>query len=208
MAQMLTTQEAWLHGTSRSSPPVIQAGFLGANAARCERVPGGLASCSARRSDGNEPAPCLPVTENGGNEHGQAAYGKDAEMIEIRNLDPHDAVPDGRGHRVIVIRRFDEDDPHRIVTEIILTAAHGRTETAQPHEADGSSMTLDHAIAAARKVAETEGIGAVFVLDRTAGRLEHEVVEHHGDHSFPGRTLDDTDSEDGERGTDMRDRSP
>lgn len=129
-------------------------------------------------------------------------------MIEIRNLDPHDAVPDGRGHRVIVIRRFDEDDPHRIVTEIILTAARGQTETAQPNEANGSPMTLDHAVVAAQKVAETEGIDIVFVLDRTAGRLEHEVVEHHGDHSFPGRTLDDTDLEDGERGTDMRDRLP
>lgn len=129
-------------------------------------------------------------------------------MIEVRNLDPHDAVPDGRGHRVIVMRRFDGDDPHRIVTEVILTAASGRTETAQPHEANGTPITLDHAIAAARKVAETEGIDVVFVLDRTAGRLEHEVVEHDGDHSFPGRTLDDTDLEEGEKGPDMRDRAP
>ena len=65
-------------------------------------------------------------------------------------------------------------------------------------------MSLDEAISAARKVAKLEGIGQVFVLDRTDGRLEHEIIEHAGDHSFPGRLLDDTVPEDGETGPDMR----
>jgi deoxyhypusine synthase len=69
-------------------------------------------------------------------------------------------------------------------------------------------MPLDDAIAAARKVAETEGIREVFVLDRTAGKLEHDVIEHAGDHSFAGKKLDDNDLEENEKGADMRDRRP
>lgn len=129
-------------------------------------------------------------------------------MVEIQRLDPHDPLPEGRGHRVIVLRRFDEDDPRRIVTEIMLTGAPGHSEVARPVGENGSPMSLEGAIAAARKVAESEGIGRVFVLDRTAGRLEHEVAEHGGDHSFPGRSLDDTDLVEGEHGPDMRDRLP
>lgn len=124
--------------------------------------------------------------------------------VEIRKLDPHDPLPEGRAGRVIVLRHFDEDDPRRIVTQITLTGSPGHSEAVQPVRADGTPMSLDEAVFAAQKVAESEGIGQVFVLDRTAGRLEHEVVEHAGDHSFPGKPLDDTDLEDGENGPDMR----
>lgn len=129
-------------------------------------------------------------------------------MVQIRRLDPHDPLPEGRGHRVIVLRRFDEDDPRRTVTEITLTGAPGRSEVARPTHADGSPMSLDEVISAAKRVAETEGIREVFVLDRTAGQLEHDVIEHAGDHSFPGEKLDDMDLEDDEKGADMRDRQP
>lgn len=124
--------------------------------------------------------------------------------VEIRKLDPHDPLPEGRAHRVIVLRRFDEDDPRRIVTEITLTGSPGRSEVVQPTRADGSAMSLEEAVSAAQKVAESEGIRQVFVLDRTAGRLEHDVIDHAGDHSFPGKALADTDPEDGESGPDMR----
>jgi len=124
--------------------------------------------------------------------------------VEIRKLDPHDPLPEGRAGRVVVLHRFDEDDPRKIVTEITLTGPPGRPEVVQPVRADGTAMSLDEAVSAAQKVAESEGIGQVFVLDRTAGRLEHEVVEHAGDHSFPGKTLEDTDPKDGESGPDMR----
>lgn len=126
------------------------------------------------------------------------------KIIEVRRLDPHDPLPEGRSHRVIVLRRFDEDDPRKIVTEITLTGAPGRSEVARPTHADGSAMSLDQVIVAAKQVAKTEGIDQVFVLDRTAGQLEHEVIEHSGDHSFPGKRLRDTDPEDGETGADMR----
>lgn len=109
---------------------------------------------------------------------------------------------------MIVLRRFDEDDPRKIVTEITLTGAPGHSEVARPTHADGSPMSLDQVIAAAQQVAKTEGIDQVFVLDRTAGRLEHEIIEHAGDHSFPGKRLDDADPEDGETGPDMRPQTP
>ena len=124
--------------------------------------------------------------------------------VEIRKLDPHDPVPEGRSGRVVVLRRFDEDDPRKIVTEITLTGPPGRSEVVQPVRPDGRGMSLDEAVSAAQRVAQSEGIGQVFVLDRTDGRLEHEIVERAGDHSFPGKTLDDTDPEDGESGPDMR----
>ncbi len=124
--------------------------------------------------------------------------------VEIRKLDPHDPLPEGRAGRVLVLRRFDEDDPRKIVTEIMLTGRPGQSEAVRPVHPDGTAMPLDEAVSAARKVAESEGIGLVFVLDRTVGRLEREVAEHAGDHSFPGKALDDTDPEDGEIGPDMR----
>lgn len=124
--------------------------------------------------------------------------------VEIRELDAHDPLPEGGRRRVVVLRRFDEDDPRKIVTEITLSGSSGPSEVVQPRRADGAAMSLQEVVAAAQKVAESEGIGQVFVLDRTAGRLEHDVIEHAGDHSFPGRTLDDTDSENGETGPDMR----
>jgi len=129
-------------------------------------------------------------------------------MVEIRRLDPHDPVPEGPGHRVVVLHRFDEDDPRRTITEITLTSAPGRPEVARPVQPNGTAMSLEDVVAAAQQVAETEGLHEVFVLDRTAGQLEHDVVEHAGDHSFPGKKLDDSDFEDGERGADMRDRRP
>lgn len=128
--------------------------------------------------------------------------------VEIRMLDPHDAMPEGRPHRVIVLRRFDEDDPRRVITQIELTAARGRSEAVQPTGPDGAPMPLDAAIDAARKVAESEGIPVVHVLDRTAGHLERALLASGGDHSFPGLTLDDADLKDGEAGPDMRDRTP
>lgn len=129
-------------------------------------------------------------------------------MTEVRRLDPHDPLPEGRAHRVLVLRRFDEDEPLKVVTEISLTGAPGQSEVAVPRQPNGDAMSLDDAIVAAQTVAESEGLSVVYVVDRTAGRLEHEVLEHRGDHSFPGESLTDTDPEDGEQGPDMRDRRP
>ena len=122
-------------------------------------------------------------------------------MTEITNLDPHDPIPSG--HHVVVLRRLEEDSPGRITTQIILT---GKTEeTTHLRNPDGSPMHLDQAIRAATKVAESEGLRRVFVLDRTQGRRESEILRHDGDHSVNMERLTDTDPEDGERGPDMRD---
>lgn len=124
-------------------------------------------------------------------------------MITIRRLEPHAPLPDTR--HVTVLRRFDEDDPDRVITEIVLGTAPGRSESANPASSDGRPMALPAAIEAAKRVAESEGIAAVHVIDRTAGPREHEILDHGGDHSVGLAKLDDMDLEEGERGPDMRD---
>ena len=68
-------------------------------------------------------------------------------------------------------------------------------------------MTLDEAIEAAQRVAESEKLSRVVVADRTAGEREQDILQHGGDHTVHMDQLVDTDLEDGERGADMRDRS-
>ena len=125
-------------------------------------------------------------------------------MTEIIRLSPHDPAPDGGKHG-LVLRHMGEDDPNAVVTEIIFYGHDGGSTAA--HKADGHAMTLEEAVHAAKAAAEKRGVKTVYVLDRTAGRLEHEVLENHGDHSFPDEKLEDTDPEDGERGVDIRDRA-
>jgi hypothetical protein len=124
-------------------------------------------------------------------------------MAEIRMLNPHDPMPD-HGHNVVVLRRFDEDDPHRTVIEISLTHARGLPERSHPKRPDGTQLSLDEAIAAARRVADEAGIAAVQVIDRTAGPRERDIQQHGGDHSIHMDRLDDDDMEEGEPGPDMR----
>ena len=125
-------------------------------------------------------------------------------MTEVRHLDPHDPLPEG-GHRVIVMHRLDEDDPRHTHTEILLTGAPGRGESVRPMRPDGTPMPLDEAVEAAKQVAASEGLRSVYVVDRTAGPREREVLAAGGDHSVNMGKLSDTDPEDGERGADMRD---
>jgi hypothetical protein len=132
-----------------------------------------------------------------------ADHASHGASIATRTLEPHAPLPDGR--HVSVLRRFDEDNPDRVITEIVLGHDGGRSETANPARPDGAPMSLPEAVEAGKRVAETEGIHTVFVVDRTAGPREHEILEHGGDHSVNMAHLDDMDLEDGERGPDMRD---
>lgn len=125
--------------------------------------------------------------------------------MQIVRLAPHDPIPSSPGRYVVVLHRFDEQAPRETVTTITLTGL--RDESARPMGADGHPMTLDQAIEAARKVAESENLDRVFVVDRTQGEREHNILEHGGDHSVNGEKLVDFDIEDGERGPDMRDRA-
>lgn len=122
-------------------------------------------------------------------------------MTETVTLAPHDAMPGGRS--VVVMRSFREDDPHGSSIEITLTGTPN--ETTHPRRPNGTPMSLDEAIAAARKVAESEGLKRVYVLDRLAGRREAEIAQHDGDHSVGMAELSDTDEEDAVVGSDMRD---
>lgn len=122
-------------------------------------------------------------------------------MTEITTLAPHDPVPSGRN--VVVIRRFEGDAPDGATTQIIITGTP--EESTHPRGPDGQPMHLDDAIRAARKVAESEGLDRVYVIDRLQGAREADVLRHDGDRSVHGERLQDSDLEDGERGADMRD---
>ena len=124
-------------------------------------------------------------------------------MADIRTLNPHDPFPD-HGHHVVVLRRFDEDNPHKTVIEITLTHAKGLPERSHPKRPNGTEMSLDEAIAAASRVADNAGIAVVQVIDRTAGPRERDIQQHGGDHSIHMERLDDDDMEEGEPGPDMR----
>ena len=130
---------------------------------------------------------------------------REDRMAEIRTLNPHDPLPD-HGHHVLVLRSFFEDDPHRTTIEITLTHGRGMPERSHPVRPDGSQLSLDEAVAAARQVADEEGIKLVQVIDRTAGPRERDIQQHGGDHTIHMDRLDDDDMEEGERGSDMRDR--
>jgi len=104
------------------------------------------------------------------------------------------------------MRRFDEDDPRRLMVEMIVSHRSGAEETSRPVGADGTFMEIDEAVAAARSLADARGLDAVHVVDRTAGPRERDILSHGGDHSVHMEQLDDMDLEDGEKGSDMRDR--
>ncbi len=124
-------------------------------------------------------------------------------MIEITTLAPHEPIPAGPDRHVVVLRRFEEDDPNATSVQIMLTGSPA--EITHPRMPDGRPMSLDEAIEAARAVAKSEGLRRVYVLDRVQGVREQDILRHGGDHSVHMDQLSDTDEADGERGPDMRD---
>jgi hypothetical protein len=124
-------------------------------------------------------------------------------MVETIRLAPHDPVPD-YGNHVLVLRRMGEDDPGAVVTEIVFYGPDSSTVPAVGR--DGHALTLEQAIAAAQAEAARRHLGKVYVVDRTAGKLEQEALADHGHRDFTGDKLEDTDPEDGEQGADIRDR--
>ncbi len=124
--------------------------------------------------------------------------------LEIVRLAPHDPIPAGPVRQVVVLHRLDEDAPRETITSITLTGEHD--ESTRPMR-DGRPMTLAEAIEAAKQVAASENLYRVFVIDRTEGERERDILQHGGDHSVHMEGLVDTDLEHGERGPDMRDRA-
>lgn len=125
-------------------------------------------------------------------------------MVETRTLQPHDPLPGPPA--IVVMRRFDEDDPRRLMIELIVSHRSGAEQTSRPVRADGTLMEFEEAITAALDLAAARRLEAVYVVDRTAGPRERDILSHGGDHSVASDQLDDMDLEDGEKGPDMRDR--
>ena len=119
-------------------------------------------------------------------------------MTEVIRLAPHDPVPD-YGNHALVLRRMGEDDPGAVVTEIVFYGAEGSS-------APFAGSNLDDAVRLALEHAEKRGLKTVYVVDRTAGKLEQEALHDHGERNFTGDPLQDTDPEDGVAGADIRDR--
>lgn len=126
-------------------------------------------------------------------------------MADLRRLEPHDPVPEG-GRYMLVLRRFGEDDPDVAVTEII--TADGRDPPqAEPVLAQGARpMEFEAAVEHAQVLADRQGYGILYVVDRTMGQPERAVRQHHGDRTASMDRFADTDPEDGAQGTDLRDR--
>ena len=124
-------------------------------------------------------------------------------MTETIRLAPHDPVPD-YGNHVLVLRRMGEDDPNAVVTEIVFYGPDAASVPAVTP--DGHPMSLEQAVSAAEAEAGRRHLSKVYVVDRTAGKLEQEAIHEHGARTFEGDALEDTDAEDGEKGTDIRDR--
>jgi hypothetical protein len=124
-------------------------------------------------------------------------------MPKVQRLQPHDPLPDA-GRYMLVLRRFGEDDPQVAVTEIIMADGKDPPELTVAVRPDGTPMAFQEAIGVAEKRAEREGCPAVFVVDRTAGPREREVLRHHGDHAVHTEKL--ADEATGEEGSDIRDR--
>jgi hypothetical protein len=124
-------------------------------------------------------------------------------MVEIIRMEPHDPLPAG-GRIAVVIRRFGEDDPNAVLTEIDFFGAHPTIRIAVGP--NGEPLAFEDAVHQAAREAKTRGFARVYAVDRTAGRREQEVILHHGDHAVRSAELSDTDEEDGESGSTIFDR--
>ncbi len=125
-------------------------------------------------------------------------------MTAFTTLEPHAALPDGPA--IILLQRFEEDDPHLTMMELIVIHANQSEETSRLLDAEGLPLDLQKARARATQQAAESGIAALYFIDRTAGPRERVVAAHGGDRSHRLDELSDTDEADGVTGSDMRDR--
>jgi hypothetical protein len=131
------------------------------------------------------------------------ASNEETDMAKLIHLAPHDPIPEPGAH-ALVLRRMGEDDPMAVVTEVIFYGPQGSSTPA--HKPDGSPMTIEEAVQFARAGADRHNVRLIYVLDRTKGEREQEVIRAHGAHNFAADVLSDTDPEDNEPGSDIRDR--
>ena len=124
---------------------------------------------------------------------------------DLKRLDPHDPLPES-GSYLLVLRRLAEEEPDGTRLEILRGVGPGLPQEESVVGPDGRILDFEAAIRHAMALAARDGIHSVYAVDRTAGPREQEVLRHRGDHSFAADALDDSDREDGEQGTDLRDR--
>ncbi len=126
-------------------------------------------------------------------------------MPQIIDLAPHDPLPDGPA--LVLLRRFEEDDPRQIMIEVVALDDHHTESNARMTDAQGQPPSWEEASGRAEAMADEAKLPTLYRIDRTAGPREQEVVAHDGDRSANMEALDDSDLEDGEPGPDMRDRN-
>ncbi len=125
-------------------------------------------------------------------------------MPRIIDLAPHDPLPEGPA--LVLMRRFEEDDPRKIMIEIIALDHHHTESNARLTDAHGEPLAWEDATRRALEAAGEARFDAIHRIDRTAGPREQEIAAHGGDHSANMEKLQDFDFEDGVSGSDMRDR--
>ncbi|WP_428377159.1 hypothetical protein [Lichenicoccus sp.] len=125
-------------------------------------------------------------------------------MARIIDLAPHDALPDGPA--VVVMRRFEEDDPKTVMIELIAIDTDRSEGNARMTDAHGAPLSWEEATRQASARAHDAKIESIYRIDRTAGPVECQIAAHGGDHTASPDMVDN-DYEDGEAGGDMRDRS-
>lgn len=126
-------------------------------------------------------------------------------MTELRVLQPHDPVPEG-GRYMLVLRRFGEDSPRTAITEIITADGRDPPEVSVALLPNAEPMDFRRAVQQAKAEAERRDFGVLYAVDRTAGPQEQAVKRHAGDRTTGLEQKVDSDREDGELGTDIRDR--
>jgi hypothetical protein len=130
-------------------------------------------------------------------------------MTNLIRLQPHDPLPEANHYAPpfgLVIRRFGEDDPNAVITELDFFGRHPtRTMVAGQ---GGTQANWEDVLHRATEEADALGIATLYAVDRTAGGREQEILSHRGDHSVRSEELSDTDLEDGETGSTILDRSP
>jgi len=124
-------------------------------------------------------------------------------MTEIRTLQPHDPLPDGPA--VILMRRFEEDNPKQVMMELIVIQKNQSEHNSRLLTETGEPLPWADAVKEAETQARDAGLHHVYHVDRTAGPREREIASHDGDRTVGMDKLDDDDLEEGERGSDMRD---
>jgi hypothetical protein len=129
------------------------------------------------------------------------------DMVEVLRLQPHDPVPEN-GRYLVVMRRFAEEAPRVTVIELIESDGVNPPVLTVPVGGDGTPLGFEDAVRLAAARAEHDGLDRIYAVDRTAGPREREVLAHGGNHAVHLEQLADTDLEEGEPGSDMRDRPP